>query len=126
MKRTKLSKTVIDDPATVRTYRGALVGDTFNTSHFSQMKLKALLGAVVASAAGLVFALPAEAGYSCRPNLYGEGMNCSGTNSSGDPVSYTVRPSLFGDGYQTRGTIGGSSFSETCRSNLFGEGFNCD
>jgi len=38
-----------------------LIGDTVNCSHFSLMRLKALLVAVVVSAAGLVIASPAEA-----------------------------------------------------------------
>ena len=92
------------------------------------MSLKALLSAVLISAAGLVSASPAEAGYDCTPraDFLGGGMECSGDGS--DSWTVTPRADFLGGGYEKSGTIGGQRFNQTCTPNpdFLGGGYSCD
>ena len=90
------------------------IGDTFNHSHFSLMRLKALLAAVAVSAAGLVFASSAEAGYSCWTDSIGI-RKCSG-----DGIDATGITDSIGVTRWSGTDSNGNSFSRTCIEDSIG------
>ena len=62
--------------------------------------------------------MSAEAGTSCRKNIYGSGYDCTS-----DAGSYQIRKNIYGSGYDIHGPNGQTT---RCRKNIYGSGYDCN